>query len=184
MHFSCIPRILPLVIYCLVLLTSYPDGAVVKNLPANTGDTRDAGLIPESGRTTGVGNGNPLQYSCLGNSMDRGAWWTMVHGSAKSRTWLSTHKHTHTHAHWIANWCFTSLIWTNELHSICFHCCCSVAQSCLTLWDPMDCSRPGLPVPQHLLGLAQVHVYCIGDSIQPSHILIPSFPSALNFSQQ
>ena len=47
---------------------------VVKNPPANAGDTRDAGLIPESGRSLGVGNGNPLLYSCLENSMDRGAW--------------------------------------------------------------------------------------------------------------
>ena len=90
MHFSCIPKILPLVIYCLVLLNSYPDGAVVRNLPANTGDTRDAGLIPESGRTTGVGNGNPLQYSFLGNSMDRGAWQATVHEVARVRHDLAT----------------------------------------------------------------------------------------------
>ena len=47
------------------------------------------GLIPGSGRSPGVGNGNPLQYSCLGNPMDRGAWWAIVHGVAKSRTRLS-----------------------------------------------------------------------------------------------
>ena len=51
---------------------------VVKNPPANTGDGRDAGSIPGSGRSPGVGNGNPLQYSCLENSMDRGAWWATV----------------------------------------------------------------------------------------------------------
>ena len=49
---------------------------MVKNLPANAGDV---GLIPESGKSPGEGNGNPLQYSCLGNSMDRGAWWARVH---------------------------------------------------------------------------------------------------------
>ena len=59
----------------------------------------------------------------------------------------------------------------------------SVAQSCLTLCDPMDCSTPGLPVPHHLLEFAQVHVHCIGDAIQPSHPLTPSSPSALNLSQ-
>ena len=48
-------------------------GSVVKNPPANAGDSRDVGLIPGSGRSPGVGNGNPLQYSCLENSMDRGA---------------------------------------------------------------------------------------------------------------
>ena len=47
---------------------------------------KDAGLIPGSGRFTGVGNGNPLQYSCLKNSMDRGAWWATVRGVTKSRT--------------------------------------------------------------------------------------------------
>ena len=51
---------------------------VVKNLPANAGDTRDVGLILGSGRSPGVGSGNPLQYSCLENSMDRGASWVTV----------------------------------------------------------------------------------------------------------
>ena len=65
---------------------------VVKNPPANTGDKRDVGdtgSIPGWGRTPGVRSGNPLQYSCLGNSMDRGAWWTTVHGVTKSQTLLS-----------------------------------------------------------------------------------------------
>jgi len=53
---------------------------VVKNLPDNAGDLRDAGLIPRSGRSPAEVNGNPLQYSCLENPMDRGVWWTMVHG--------------------------------------------------------------------------------------------------------
>ena len=51
----------------------FPDGAVVKN-PANAGDARVTGSIPGSGRSPGGGNGTPLQYSCLENSMDRGAW--------------------------------------------------------------------------------------------------------------
>ena len=57
----------------------FPGGAVVKKLPANTGDAGDTGSIPGSGRSPGGGNGNPLQYSCLENSMDRGAWWATVH---------------------------------------------------------------------------------------------------------
>ena len=61
---------------------------VVKNPPANTGDTRDAGSIPGLGRSPGEGNGTPLQYSCLGNPMDRGAWWDTVYGVTKSRTQL------------------------------------------------------------------------------------------------
>ena len=64
-------------------------GAVVKNLPANAGDTRNSGLIPGLGRAPEGGNGNPLQYSCLENVMDREAWWATVQGVAKSRTQLS-----------------------------------------------------------------------------------------------
>ena len=63
----------------------------VKNLPVNAGDTGDAGSIPGSGRSQGGGNGSPLQYACLGNPMDRGAWWATVHGVRESRTRLSTH---------------------------------------------------------------------------------------------
>ena len=58
--------------------------------------------------------------------------------------------------------------------------CFSVAQSCLTLCDPMDCSMTGISLPQNLPKFAQVHVHCIGDVIQPSHPLMPSSPSALN----
>ena len=61
---------------------------VVKNLPANAGVIRDVGFIPGSARSHGRGNGNPLQYSCLENPMDRGAWWATVHGVAKSQTGL------------------------------------------------------------------------------------------------
>ena len=58
----------------------------LKNLRANTGDTRDAGSIPASGRSLGGGHGNPLLCSCLENPMDRGAWWAAVYGVAKSWT--------------------------------------------------------------------------------------------------
>ena len=64
----------------------FPGGTAVKNQPANAGNIRDACSIPGSGRSPGVGNGNPLQYSCLENSMDRGAWWATVHGVAKNQT--------------------------------------------------------------------------------------------------
>ena len=56
---------------------------VVKNLLANAGDIRNMGSIPVSGRSLGRGNGNPFQYSCLENPMDRGAWWAIVHGVSK-----------------------------------------------------------------------------------------------------
>jgi len=53
----------------------FPGGEMIKNLPASAGDTRDLGLIPGLGRSPGVRNGNPLQYSCLENPMNRGIWW-------------------------------------------------------------------------------------------------------------
>ena len=58
---------------------------VVRNLPANAGDIRDAGLLPGSGRSPGGGHGHPLQYSCLEKPMDRGAWQVTVHGVAQSQ---------------------------------------------------------------------------------------------------
>ena len=60
-----------------------PGGSAVKNPPANAGDPN---VIPELGRSPGEGNGNTLQYSCLGNPIDRGAWWAAVHGVAESDT--------------------------------------------------------------------------------------------------
>ena len=62
----------------------FPSGAVVKNLPANAGDSRDAGSIPGLGRSPGGGNGNLLQDPCLGNPMDRGAWQATFHRVVKS----------------------------------------------------------------------------------------------------
>ena len=64
----------------------FPGGTVVKNLPANA---EDVCSIPGSGKFPGEGNGNPLQYSCLGNPMDRGAWQASVHGVVKSQILLS-----------------------------------------------------------------------------------------------
>ena len=89
-----------------------PIAQLVKNSPANAKNTRfcmKRRFNPWMGRSPGEGNGNPLQYSCLENSMDRAAWWATVHGVSKSQTRLSTHAHargcararahTHTHTH-------------------------------------------------------------------------------------
>ena len=75
------------------LYQGFPGGTVVKNLPVRAGD---AGLIPASGRSPGVGNDNPFHYSCLGNAMDRGAWRATVHGVRKSWTGLSLGAQAHT----------------------------------------------------------------------------------------
>ena len=75
----------------------FPGGTVVKNPPADAGDP---GLIPGSGRSPGEGNRSTLQYSCLGNPMDRGAWWATVHDVTKELDMterLSMHVHTHSH---------------------------------------------------------------------------------------
>ena len=81
---------------CVFALSSLSLGAspvllVVKNPPANAGDIRDSGSMPGSGRSPGEGNGNPLQYTCLENSMDRGAWQAIVHEVANSQTQLTLH---------------------------------------------------------------------------------------------
>ena len=69
----------------------FTGGTVVKNPPVDAGETGDVGSIPRLGRILGERNSNPLQYSCLENWMDTGAWWATAHGVTKNRTWLSMH---------------------------------------------------------------------------------------------
>ena len=105
---------------------------MVKNPPANAGDVRDMSLIPEWGRSPGGGHGNPLQYSCLENPMDRGAWQATVPRFAKSRLQL---KRLTTHF-------LNTLPFLLPLFNS-FKVKSEVAQLCPTLCDPMDCSLPG-----------------------------------------
>ena len=89
---------------------------VVKNLPAIAGDIRGVDSIPGSGRSPGGGHRNPLQFSCLENPIDRGAWRAMVHGFTKSQTWLkplSTHT-THTHRHACAHSVYCTCFFCSE----------------------------------------------------------------------
>ena len=72
--------------YLTNVLTGFPRWLSGKDLPAKAGDAGDMGSIPGLGRFSGGGHGNSLQYSCPENSMDRGAWWAIVHRVAKSRT--------------------------------------------------------------------------------------------------
>ena len=78
------------------LMMGFPGGSEVKVSAFNAGDL---GLIPGLGRSPGEGNGNPLQYSCLENPMDGGAWWATVHGVAKSQTQLRKFSSLHFHSH-------------------------------------------------------------------------------------
>ena len=159
---------------------------MVKNLPVNAGDTGDVGSIPRSGRSPEERHGNPLQYFCLENPMDRGAWRDTVYGVSKSQTWLSDWAHRHK---------YFSILGALETHlsggkptsshlvkhtSVQFS---SVAQLCSILCDPMNRSPPGLPVHHQLPEFTQTHAHRVGDAIQPSHPLSSPSPSAPNPSQ-
>ena len=163
---------------------------MVKNSLANAGDTKDMGSIPGSERSPGVRNSNPLQYSCLENPMDRGAWRATVHRVAKSRTWLkwlsTWRRREHSiSAHILAAWFFLMaaecfIMWLNHclssvssiegviassllLYIVLF--VCSVVKSCPTLHNHMDCSTPGSSVLHCLPKSAQSHVHWVRDAI-------------------
>ena len=125
---------------------------MVKNPPADAGDIRDTGSIPGLGIYPGGGNGSPLRYSCLGNPMDRGAWWAMVHAAAAAAKSLQScptlcdpidgsHQAPPSlgfsrQEHW------SGLPFPSPMHESESE----VAQSCPTLRDPMGCSLPGSSV--------------------------------------
>ena len=91
------------------LLSEPPGKPSSKEFTYSAGDTGDVGSIPGSGISPGVGNGNPLQYSCLENHMDRGAWWAADHGLAKSQTRLSDSTHT-----WLVLYSYFAMLpWRN-----------------------------------------------------------------------
>ena len=110
---------------------------MIKNPPANAGDTRDSGSISRLGRFPGEGNGNLLQYSCLENSMDRGAWWARG-------PWC--HKESNATEHTCT--CIPSIHSSIHPFIICIQIDVKVlvAQSYLTLCAPMDCGPPGSSV--------------------------------------
>ena len=125
-----------------------------KILPTSAGDIRDVGSIPGSGRSPGGGHSNPLQYSCLENTMDSG----ILEEPGRLYS-VGSQRVRHD---------------GNDFSS--------VTQSCPILCDLMDCSTPGLPVHRQLLEFTQTHVHGVSDAIQPSHPL--SAPSStFNLSQ-
>ena len=150
----------------------FPGSSVLKNPLANA---RDADLIPGSGISPGVENGNPLQCSCL----------VTVHEVVKSQTWLSTYvhacTHTRTHSNIIAlKYNGIKCIFVPVTIVIKFS---SVAQSCPTVCDLMGCSMPGFPVHHQLPELTQTHVHWVNDAIQPSQPLSSPSPPTFSLSQ-
>ena len=119
------------------VFTSSAPNSVVKNLPTNAGDAGDTDSIPGLGKSPGGGNGNPLQHSCLGYPMDRGAWTATVHGVTKSQTQLSNWTHTHIHC--------SGVTWktrTSEFSRV-FNQDCYLLSLIPLFCNPRDCSPPG-----------------------------------------
>ena len=188
------------------LLEGFPGSSDGKESTCTTGDS---GLIPGSERFPGEGNGNPFQYSCLENSMNRGAWWATAHRVTKSRTWLTNIFTFHFHGKPTASIilsgknlnAFPLRSGTRQgclLSPFLFNICTVGSsqgkqarkwdpfisvQSGLTLRDPMGRSTPGVPVHHHLLEFAQTHVHWVSDAIQPSHPLSSPSPPAFNLCQ-
>ena len=130
---------------------------MVKSPPANAGDVGDTGSIPGSGRSLREGYGNPLQYSCLEDPMDRGAWQATVHGINPQG--VGHHTHTQSHSYWFhphgyitfPNCVSKSYHIGDETSTYGFSVqFSSVAQSCLTLRSPgLQHARPPCPSPTH-----------------------------------
>ena len=126
----------------------------------------------------------PTPVFLLENPRDRGAWWAAIYGVAQSRTWLKRLSSSSS-----SSWVFervkkkdkcTEMTWPLEDKSVQFS---SVAQSCLTLCNPMDSSAPGLPVYHQLPEFTQSLVHWVGDAFRTSHPLLSPFAPAFNLSQ-
>ena len=153
-----------------------------KESACNSGEQ---GLICGLGRFPGEGNVYPLQYSCLENSTDRGAWRSIVHGVAKSQTQLSIAFIVNYNHHTVLysprtylsySWKFVPF----DHRSVQFS---SVSQSCLTLCNPVNRSMPGYPVHHQLPEFTQTCVHRVSDAIQPSHPRSSPCSPAPNHSQ-
>ena len=155
---------------------------VVKNPPANAGDPGDMGSIPGSGRSPGGRHSNSLQYSCLENPMDSGAWQAIVHRIATSHTQLKqlhirAYKHIYPPSH----------TWSSRPYCL-FHCCYSVTKSCPTLCNPTDHSPADFPVLHYLPVCSDSYPlswWCyptISSSVTPLLFLPSIFPSIMDFS--
>ena len=153
-------------------LSGFPAGSDRKESACNAGDM---GSILWLGRSPGGGHGNPLQYSCLENPMDRGAWWATVHGVTRRWTWINQLGKANSFQPGEGDKLVNSISAKEEAlrikrireRLVVF--CCLVAQSCLTLRDPIDCSPPGSSVHGILWAriLEWVAISFSGGSSQP-----------------
>ena len=116
-----------LYLYLCIYLYLFPGGSDGKKSACNVGGQS---LIPGLGRSTRAGNGYSLQYSCLENSMDKGAWLYKVHGIAKTQRWLNDwHTHTHTHTHKHAHTCIYTHVCIHVYTNICIYICVYISLS-------------------------------------------------------
>ena len=163
----------------------FPGGSVVKNPPAKKGAAADTGSVPGSGRSPGEGNGNPLQYSCLENPLDRGAWWATVHGVAKSQTWLSNWAYTHSQdihmssVNVFSSCCHISiLLSTKQLQVF------TGNTEALSLSEPTfvsrfssDSPKPGQPRCAVTLACRAMHRQTCGQGLMTVQVFTPQIPS-------
>ena len=176
-------------VFICSLSQGFPGSSVVKDPPAK--QEMRCGFSPWVGKIPWRRECQRPPVSLPGNPVDRGAWRAVVHRAAESRTLLSTSTTFSTNDVYLRTWCILIWITLRTIHILmkilpptpAFDICCSVAQSRLTLCDPMDCSIPGLPVLHYLPELVQTHVHWVGDAIQPSYPLSSPSPPALNLSQ-
>ena len=151
-------------------------GSAVKNPPAMRG--------PQETRVQSLGRDDPLEEGMAAHSRIL-AWripWTEEPGRCSSWGRRETDMPERLTLSLFTFICDFSQFLIFFQH-VCMHCCCSIAKSCLTLCDPMDCNVAGFPVLHQLLEFAQTHVPWGSDAIQPSHPLSPPSPSALSLSQ-
>ena len=143
---------------------------VVKNLPDNAGGTRGMGSILGSERSPGVGNGNPLQCSCLGNPMIRGSWWATVHGVTKSQTWLSTHAYgldktavVRPEAHWKAACHKGEKQYVYDSEGVMLACVTACLTSCILsfLLKKSGCAHLSIPSFSEILNLYYHRIFIV-----------------------
>ena len=146
--------------------TAFPGSSVVKNLPASAGATEDTRSVPGSGRSPGEGDGNPVQYSCQDNPMDRGAWLATVHWVWRVRQdWARARAHTHTLSLQEAE-----RMWVQR-ETVCFQCFRQLGRKVILPKREACVSAACLTFPL-MTQATQVYFACIGSSFPPYNFIL------------